>query len=145
MVWRLRASFVRRGYHAQSEKFFAICGRCFSRRGLHRLWDKTRDRSTNRCLKPARGHGGRASGQDGGRARALPAVLDVVKGTPYETPARRQLEGRQGFPVEAERVADMDKDGIDVQVLSINAFWYAADRDLARRIFDLQSEKLADV
>ena len=32
----------------------------------------------------------------------------------------------------------MDKDGIDVQVLSINAFWYAADRDLARRMFDLQ-------
>jgi aminocarboxymuconate-semialdehyde decarboxylase len=76
---------------------------------------------------------------------AVPAVLDVVKGTPFETPARRQLEGRLGFPVEAERVADMDKDGIDVQVLSINAFWYAADRDLARRMFDLQSEKLAEI
>src|SRR6266542_3828407 len=49
------------------------------------------------------------------------------------------------FPVEAARVADMDKDGIGVQVLSINAFWYAADRDLARRMFDLQSEKLAEM
>jgi aminocarboxymuconate-semialdehyde decarboxylase len=39
----------------------------------------------------------------------------------------------------------MDRDGIDVQVLSINAFWYAADRDLARRMFDLQSEKLAEM
>jgi aminocarboxymuconate-semialdehyde decarboxylase len=68
---------------------------------------------------------------------AVPAVLDVVKGTPLETPARRQLEGNLGFPVEAARVADMDKDGIDVQVLSINAFWYAADRDLARQ-FDLR-------
>ncbi|HYY24307.1 MAG TPA: amidohydrolase family protein, partial [Candidatus Udaeobacter sp.] len=75
----------------------------------------------------------------------MPAVLDVVKGTPFETPARRQLEGRLGFPVEAERVADMDKDGIDVQVLSINVFWYAADRDLARRMFDLQSEKLVEM
>jgi len=74
---------------------------------------------------------------------AVPAVLDLVKGTPLETPARRQLEGRLGFPVEAARVADMNQDGIDVQVLSINAFWYGADRDLARRIFDLQSEKLA--
>jgi aminocarboxymuconate-semialdehyde decarboxylase len=74
---------------------------------------------------------------------AVPAVLDVVKGTPLETPARRQLEGNLGFPVEAARVADMNQDGIDVQVLSINAFWYAADRDLARRIFDIQSEKLA--
>ena len=76
---------------------------------------------------------------------AVPAVLDVVKGTSFETPAGRQLEGRQGFPVEAERVADMDKDGIDVQVLSINPFWYAADRDLARRMFNLQSEKLAQM
>src|SRR4029450_10220668 len=58
---------------------------------------------------------------------------------------RRQLEGNLGFPVAAARVADMDKDGIDVQVLSINAFWYAADRDLARRMFDLQSEKLAEM
>jgi aminocarboxymuconate-semialdehyde decarboxylase len=74
---------------------------------------------------------------------AVPAVLDIIKGTPLETPARRQLEGRLGFPVESERVADMNQDGIDVQVLSINAFWYGADRDLARRIFDLQSEKLA--
>lgn len=76
---------------------------------------------------------------------AVPAVLDIVKGTPLETPARRQLEGNLGFPVNAARIADMDKDGIDVQVLSINAFWYGADRDLARRIFDVQSEKLAEM
>ena len=76
---------------------------------------------------------------------AVPAVLDIVKGTRFEAPARRQLEGNLGFPVAAPRVADMDKDGIDVQVLSINAFWYAADRDLARRMFDLQSEKVAEM
>jgi aminocarboxymuconate-semialdehyde decarboxylase len=74
---------------------------------------------------------------------AVPAVLEVVKGTPFETRARRQLEGNLGFPVNAARLADMDRDGIDVQVLSINAFWYGSERDLARRIFDLQSEKLA--
>ena len=76
---------------------------------------------------------------------AVPAVLDIVKGTPFEGPARRQLEGNLGFPVAAQRITDMDKDGIDVQVLSINAFWYAADRDLARRMFDLQSEKVAEM
>src|SRR5574341_1294937 len=74
---------------------------------------------------------------------AVPAVLDIVEGTQFEKPARQQLEGNLGFPVAAARVADMDKDGIDKQALSINAFWYAADRDLARRMFDLQSEKLA--
>jgi len=76
---------------------------------------------------------------------AVPAVLDVVKSTPLEGPARRQLEGNLGFPVAAARVSDMDKDGIDVQVLSINAFWYGADRDLARRMFDVQSQQLAEM
>ena len=76
---------------------------------------------------------------------AVPAVLDIVAGTALEQPARRQLDGRLGFPVEAERVADMNQDGIDIQVLSINAFWYGANRDLARRIFDLQSVKLAEL
>ena len=76
---------------------------------------------------------------------AVPAVLDIVSGTPMERAARQQLDGRLGFPVEAARVTDMNKDGIDVQVLSINAFWYGAQRDLARRIFDLQSVKLAEM
>ena len=76
---------------------------------------------------------------------AVPAVLDVVKSTPFEGPARRQLEENLGFPVAAARVSDMDKDGIDVQVLSINAFWYGADRDLARRMFDVQSQQLAEM
>ncbi len=77
---------------------------------------------------------------------AVPAVLDVVNGTPFERPARRQLEGNLGFPVAAARIADMDRDGIDVQVLSINAFWYGADRDLARRIYDVQAARArADV
>jgi aminocarboxymuconate-semialdehyde decarboxylase len=76
---------------------------------------------------------------------AVPAVLDLVRGTPFERPARQQLEGHLGFPVEAKRVADMDKDGIDVQALSINAFWYGADRDLARRLYDLQSVKVAEM
>jgi aminocarboxymuconate-semialdehyde decarboxylase len=76
---------------------------------------------------------------------AVPAVLDVVQGTAFEAPARQQLRGNLGFPVEAARIADMDKDGIDVQSLSINAFWYAADRDLARRIFDVQAPKLAEM
>jgi aminocarboxymuconate-semialdehyde decarboxylase len=76
---------------------------------------------------------------------AVPAVLDLVRGTPFERPARQQLEGNLGFPVEAKRVADMDKDGIDVQALSINAFWYGADRDLARRLYDLQSVKVAEM
>jgi aminocarboxymuconate-semialdehyde decarboxylase len=76
---------------------------------------------------------------------AVPEVLDIVKGTPFERPARQQLAGSLGFPVAGARVGDMDRDGIDIQVLSINAFWYAAERDLARRIFDLQCGRIAEM
>ena len=74
---------------------------------------------------------------------AVPEVLDLVKGTEMERAVRGQLDGRHGFPVGAERLADMDADGIDLQVMSINAYWYGAPRDLARRIIDVQNEKLA--
>ena len=76
---------------------------------------------------------------------AVPDVLDLVKGTAIERAALNQFKGKLGFPVADKRVADMDKDGIDVQALSINAFWYGADRDLARRIFDVQATKLAEM
>ena len=70
-------------------------------------------------------------------------VMDLVKGTAMERPLRQQLTGSLGFPVGPERIASMDSDGIDVQAMSINAYWYGADRDLARRIVELQNEKLA--
>jgi aminocarboxymuconate-semialdehyde decarboxylase len=44
-----------------------------------------------------------------------------------------------------ERLRVMDEQGIDVEALSINAFWYAADRDLAARLIDFQNQKLADM
>ena len=42
-----------------------------------------------------------------------------------------------------ERIKAMDEQGIDVEALSINAYWYKADRDLARQLIKLQNEKLA--
>jgi aminocarboxymuconate-semialdehyde decarboxylase len=44
-----------------------------------------------------------------------------------------------------ERLQMMDEQGIDVQALSINPYWYATDRDLARRIVKIQNEKLAEL
>jgi aminocarboxymuconate-semialdehyde decarboxylase len=76
---------------------------------------------------------------------AIPEAAELVRGTALERPARRQLAGRLGFPVGAERLADMDRDGIDVEALSINPFWYSAERDLARRLIDLQNERLAAI
>jgi aminocarboxymuconate-semialdehyde decarboxylase len=42
------------------------------------------------------------------------------------------------------RLRAMDEQGIDVEALSINPYWYKADRDLARQIITLQNEKLAE-
>jgi aminocarboxymuconate-semialdehyde decarboxylase len=38
----------------------------------------------------------------------------------------------------------MDEQGIDVEALSINPYWYGADRDLARELIRIQNEALAE-
>ena len=44
----------------------------------------------------------------------------------------------------SERLRAMDEQGIDVEALSINPYWYGADRDLARQLIRIQNEKLAE-
>ena len=44
-----------------------------------------------------------------------------------------------------ERIRAMDAQGIDVEALSINPFWYKADRDVAAALIKLQNEKLAEL
>src|ERR1035437_9804784 len=46
----------------------------------------------------------------------VPEVAEVVKGTPYERQGGNQALGG--------RIALLDKQGIDVQALSINVFWW---------------------
>ena len=71
-------------------------------------------------------------------------VLDLVRGTNTALERRIQFSlDIQRVGVGPERLRMMDADGIDVQALSINPYWYSIDRDLARRIIDLQNEKLS--
>ncbi len=42
------------------------------------------------------------------------------------------------------RLRAMDEQGIDVEALSINPYWYKADRDLAKKLVQIQNEKLAE-
>jgi aminocarboxymuconate-semialdehyde decarboxylase len=67
-------------------------------------------------------------------------VSEVVKNTPLAKAgggAGNQVLGPQ-------RLALMDKTGVDVQALTINGFWwYEADRDLAQKIVQAQNEGLA--
>jgi len=43
------------------------------------------------------------------------------------------------------RLAVMDSQAIDMEVLSINPFWYGRERDLAGQIVKIQNEKLAEL
>ena len=44
----------------------------------------------------------------------------------------------------ADRLRAMDEQGIDVEALSINPYWYEADRDVAQKLITMQNEKLAE-
>ncbi len=44
-----------------------------------------------------------------------------------------------------KRLAAMDAQAVDMEVLSINPFWYDRERDLAAQIVKLQNEKLAEL
>ena len=66
----------------------------------------------------------------------IPGIMELLGQT---TPANARLI------IGPERVREMDRQGIDVEALSINPFWYAADRDLAGRLIRMQNEQLAAV
>jgi aminocarboxymuconate-semialdehyde decarboxylase len=63
---------------------------------------------------------------------------EVVKGTKYESEANNDPELEERIPL-------MDKQGVDVQALSINGFWWyeIMDRGLARAVCNRQNEELA--
>jgi aminocarboxymuconate-semialdehyde decarboxylase len=45
----------------------------------------------------------------------------------------------------SDRLRAMDEQGIDVEALSINPYWYKADRDVAKKLIQIQNEKLAEI
>jgi len=71
----------------------------------------------------------------------IPAVVDVVRGSALERTATASAAGN--LVMSDERVRLMDEQGIDVEVLTINPWWYSADRELAERIVDAQNKGLA--
>ena len=75
-----------------------------------------------------------------GHAHCIIPVQHVTKGTPLE----KMGGGGGNNLLGPERIAIMDRQGVDVQALTINNFWwYAADVDLARKIVLAQNEGLA--
>ncbi|MBS0520305.1 MAG: amidohydrolase [Proteobacteria bacterium] len=67
---------------------------------------------------------------------AVPAAMALVK-HPLEAPGLLMTDT-------SVRLAAMDAQGIDVEALSINPFWYRAERDVAAELIELQNEALAE-
>jgi aminocarboxymuconate-semialdehyde decarboxylase len=65
----------------------------------------------------------------------IPEALRLMQ---LQEPQRRAL-----VLVVADRLREMDEQGIDVEALSINPFWYTAERDVAEKVIQIQNEALA--
>jgi aminocarboxymuconate-semialdehyde decarboxylase len=68
---------------------------------------------------------------------AVPAAMALM-GRTLETEALLMTKTQ-------ERLRAMDAQGIDVEALSINPYWYTADRDVAAKLIEIQNETLAEI
>ena len=82
----------------------------------------------------------------------IPEAMALMGGPPaasLSAASAAELEFRNSLllnPLSAAgRLQKMDEQGIDLQVVSINPFWYGAPRDVAERLIRVQNEKLAEL
>jgi aminocarboxymuconate-semialdehyde decarboxylase len=74
----------------------------------------------------------------------VPEVWEVVRNTALADGARNNLTGPIALgPGDAARLDYMDREGIDVQALTVNAWGYSADRALARDLVQVQNEQIS--
>jgi aminocarboxymuconate-semialdehyde decarboxylase len=68
--------------------------------------------------------------------------MDVVK----DTPLARNVSNNQGpLVLGPQRLQVLDESGIDIQILTHQGgWWYTPERDLARKIVNVQNQKLAE-
>jgi aminocarboxymuconate-semialdehyde decarboxylase len=78
---------------------------------------------------------------DGHAHTFVPTVAEVVKGSELEKSVAGSLAG--ALVMSDARIRAMDEQGIDIEVLSINPYWYGVDRQLAERLIAVQNEGLA--
>jgi aminocarboxymuconate-semialdehyde decarboxylase len=72
----------------------------------------------------------------------VPEVWDLVKDTNLAAAAKGNITGNIALG-NAQRLIDMDAQGIDYQAINVNAWGYSADRTLARDLIKLQNEKIS--
>ena len=75
-------------------------------------------------------------------------VLPLLQDVPWAEQVKAAERADRGVRITPdiigpERVRFMDEHGVDVQALSINGYWYAAERGLATKLIAVQNEALA--
>ena len=72
----------------------------------------------------------------------MPEVVDLLKGNPLADTARATLNTKT-LVLGEQRLRDMDAQGIDYQVINVNAWGYSAERAVAQDLIALQNEKIS--
>ena len=73
----------------------------------------------------------------------VPEVAELVKNTPLAEVAKGNLANAPLLLGSAQRLIDMDAQGIDIQAINVNAWGYSAERALARDLVQLQNERIS--
>ena len=76
-------------------------------------------------------------------AHIAPDMSALIGDTPFQAKSRSNPQITQR--IEPPRIARMDAQGIDVEVLSVNPYWYDMERALADRFIAAQNAQLADI
>jgi aminocarboxymuconate-semialdehyde decarboxylase len=72
----------------------------------------------------------------------VPEVMTAIKDEKLAAQLKAEVE-RPPLILGPPRLAAMDEQGVDIQALSINAFWYGMERDPVRDLISIQNEALA--
>ena len=77
----------------------------------------------------------------------VPQAWEVIKDYDIGMFLKGQLDGSRGSRLDVNnaegRLRMMDQEGIDVEAIGINPFWYGAERSVARDLVEVQNQELA--
>jgi len=130
-----RRDFLKRGAAAASGIVFSGCGL------LHRA---SAEEQPKRQMLPVTVAGKRIKTIDVHSHCFFPAAGALLGGDPLAPLPNNNGASEAVIEIE-KRLAAMDSQAIDMEILSINPFWYNRERDLAAQIVKVNNEKLAEL
>ena len=130
-----RRDFLKRGAAAASGIVFSGCGL------LHRA---SAEEQPKRQMLPVTVAGKRIKTIDVHSHCFFPAASALLGGDPLAPLPNNNGASEAVIEIE-KRLAAMDSQAIDMEIVSINPFWYNRERDLAAQIVKVNNEKLAEL